>query len=79
MVSRADELIPPASDRIGNVTPGGRAQPAVKQADGTFQVEPTMDVRHVADTVVAMANLPVAVNMQFVTVMPSAMPYIGCG
>jgi NAD(P)-dependent dehydrogenase (short-subunit alcohol dehydrogenase family) len=64
---------------IGNVTPVGRAQPAVKQADGTFQVEPTMDVRHVADTVVAMANLPVAVNMQFVTVMPSAMPYIGRG
>jgi NAD(P)-dependent dehydrogenase (short-subunit alcohol dehydrogenase family) len=64
---------------IGNVTPVGRAQPAVKQANGTFVVEPTMDVRHVADTVIAMANLPLTVNVQFVTVMPSAMPYIGRG
>ncbi|MGQ0778828.1 MAG: SDR family oxidoreductase [Pseudonocardiales bacterium] len=64
---------------IGNVARPGRTQPAVKQANGTFQVEPTMDVRHVADTVVAMANLPLAVNVQFVTVMPSAMPYIGRG
>ncbi len=64
---------------IGNVARPGRAQPAVKQADGTFQVEPTMDVRHVADTVVAMANLPLAVNVQFVMVMPSAMPYVGRG
>ncbi|MGH3573561.1 MAG: SDR family oxidoreductase [Pseudonocardiaceae bacterium] len=64
---------------IGNVTPVGRAQPAVKQANGTFQVEPTMDVRHVADTVVAMASLPLDVNVQFVTVMPTAMPYVGRG
>lgn len=64
---------------IGNVTPVGRARTAAKQADGTFVIEPTMDVCHVANTVVAMANLPLTVNIQSVTVMPSAMPYIGRG
>ncbi|MGH3670965.1 MAG: SDR family oxidoreductase [Pseudonocardiaceae bacterium] len=64
---------------IGSVTKVGRAHTTVKQANGTFVTEPTMDVCHVADTVVAMANLPLTVNIQFVTVMPSAMPYIGRG
>ncbi|HET6858412.1 MAG TPA: SDR family oxidoreductase [Streptomyces sp.] len=64
---------------IGNVTPVGREQPAVRQADGTLRAEPTMDVRHVVDMVVTMARLPRGVNIQSVTVMPSSMPYIGRG
>ncbi|PJN23830.1 SDR family oxidoreductase [Kitasatospora sp. CB02891] len=64
---------------IGNVTPEGRPQPAVRQADGSLRVEPTMDVRHVVDTVLAMAALPLGVNIQSVLVMPSAMPYVGRG
>ncbi|MFJ9211543.1 SDR family oxidoreductase [Streptomyces sp. NPDC102264] len=64
---------------IGNVTPVGRKQPAVRQADGTLRVEPTMDVRHVVEMVLVMANLPVGVNVQSVAVMPSAMPYVGRG
>ncbi|MGC0422086.1 SDR family oxidoreductase [Embleya sp. AB8] len=64
---------------IGNVTPVDRPQPAVRQADGSLRVEPTMDVGHVADMVVAMAALPLGVNVQSVTVIPSAMPYIGRG
>ncbi|MGW2511890.1 SDR family oxidoreductase [Streptomyces scopuliridis] len=64
---------------IGNVTPVGREQPAVRQADGTLRVEPTMDVRHVVEMVLVMANLPVGVNIQSVAVMPSAMPYVGRG
>ncbi|MER7050147.1 SDR family oxidoreductase [Streptomyces jumonjinensis] len=64
---------------IGNVTPEDREQPAVRQADGSLRVEPTMDIRHVVDMVRAMASLPVGVNVQSVTVMPSAMPYIGRG
>ncbi|MGW6460972.1 SDR family oxidoreductase [Streptomyces sp. NPDC055078] len=64
---------------IGNVTPEGRAQPAVRQADGSLRVEPTMDIRHVVDMVLAMAALPPGVNVQSVTVMPSAMPYVGRG
>ncbi|WP_326773555.1 SDR family oxidoreductase [Streptomyces sp. NBC_01445] len=64
---------------IGNVTPADRPQPAVLQADGSRRVEPTMDIRHVVDMVAAMAELPVDVNIQSVTVMPSAMPYVGRG
>ncbi|OKJ15997.1 SDR family oxidoreductase [Kitasatospora sp. CB01950] len=64
---------------IGNVTPEDRPQPAVRQADGSLRVEPTMDVRHVVDMVRAMAALPLGVNIQSVLVMPSAMPYVGRG
>jgi len=64
---------------IGNVTPSDRPQPAVRQADGSLRVEPTMDVRHVVDMVRAIAALPVGVNIQSVLVMPSAMPYVGRG
>ncbi|MFI6702580.1 SDR family oxidoreductase [Streptomyces sp. NPDC050509] len=64
---------------IGNVTPVGREQPAVRQADGTLRVEPTMDIRHVVEMVLVMANLPRGVNIQSVAVLPSAMPYVGRG
>ncbi|MGW4233599.1 SDR family oxidoreductase [Streptomyces sp. NPDC004980] len=64
---------------IGNVTPQGRAQPMVLQADGSRRVEPTMDVRHVVDMVRTMAGLPLGVNIQSVLVMPSSMPYVGRG
>lgn len=40
---------------------------------------PTMDVRHAAETVLYMANLPLNANVQFVTVMATKMPYIGRG
>ncbi|WP_417720898.1 SDR family oxidoreductase [Salipiger sp.] len=51
----------------------------VPQADGSVAVEPVMDAAHVASTVMHMASLPLDVNVQFVTVMASAMPYIGRG
>jgi len=38
-----------------------------------------MDVRHVADAVLYMANLPLDANVQFMTVMATNMPYIGRG
>jgi NAD(P)-dependent dehydrogenase (short-subunit alcohol dehydrogenase family) len=40
---------------------------------------PTMDVRHVAEAVVQMAELPPAANVQFMTIMATKMPYIGRG
>ncbi|MEM6385965.1 MAG: SDR family oxidoreductase [Pseudomonadota bacterium] len=40
---------------------------------------PVMDVRHAAETVLHMANLPLNANVQFVTVMATKMPYIGRG
>ena len=51
----------------------------VPQANGTMLVEPRMDVRHVADAVVYMANLPLDANVQFMTVMATKMPFIGRG
>ncbi|MFE6870285.1 SDR family oxidoreductase [Kitasatospora sp. NPDC057692] len=51
----------------------------VPQADGRVAVEPTMDVADVARTVRHMAELPLEANVQFATVMASAMPYIGRG
>jgi NAD(P)-dependent dehydrogenase (short-subunit alcohol dehydrogenase family) len=51
----------------------------VRQANGTTMVEPRMDIRHVADAVVFMANLPLDANVQFMTVMATKMPYVGRG
>jgi NAD(P)-dependent dehydrogenase (short-subunit alcohol dehydrogenase family) len=56
-----------------------RMQRGVKQADGRMAVEPTMDVRHVANTVLMMANMELAANIQFVTVTAAKMPFIGRG
>jgi NAD(P)-dependent dehydrogenase (short-subunit alcohol dehydrogenase family) len=49
------------------------------QADGSTASEPTIDVEHVARTIVHMASLPLDVNVQFVTVMATKMPFIGRG
>jgi NAD(P)-dependent dehydrogenase (short-subunit alcohol dehydrogenase family) len=49
------------------------------QADGSIKVEAVMDVKHVADSVVHMAALPLDANVQFMTVMATNMPYIGRG
>lgn len=51
----------------------------VPQADGSNAIEPVMDVRHVASSVLHMAKLPLEANVQFMTVMASNMPYIGRG
>lgn len=51
----------------------------VPQANGTNAVEPVMDVKHIASSVLHMANLPLDANVQFMTVMASAMPFIGRG
>jgi NAD(P)-dependent dehydrogenase (short-subunit alcohol dehydrogenase family) len=49
------------------------------QAAGNIAPEPTMDVEHVAATVVHMASLPLDANIQFLTVMATKMPFIGRG
>jgi NAD(P)-dependent dehydrogenase (short-subunit alcohol dehydrogenase family) len=41
--------------------------------------EPSMNVEHVAKAVLMMADLPLSANVQFMTVMATAMPYIGRG
>lgn len=61
------------TDMVTRMTTG------VPQADGSIRVEPTMDVNHVAASVRHMAELPLETNVQFMTVMATAMPYIGRG
>ena len=51
----------------------------VPQANGTMMAEPRMDVKHVADVVVYMASLPLDANILFITVMATAMPFVGRG
>src|SRR5437588_2146553 len=51
----------------------------VQQAGGSVEVEPRMDVQHVASAVVYMAGLPLDANVQFMTVMATKMPFIGRG
>ncbi|MFJ8002864.1 SDR family oxidoreductase [Streptomyces fagopyri] len=49
------------------------------QANGDLAVEPVMDAADVARTVRHMAELPLEANVQFATVMATAMPYVGRG
>src|SRR5690606_1417664 len=51
----------------------------VPQANGEIVAEPTMDVMHVAQAVLYMANLPLSANVQFMTIMATQMPFIGRG
>jgi len=49
------------------------------QATGKVEAEARIDVRHVANGVLYMAELPLEANVQFMTVMATKMPYIGRG
>jgi NAD(P)-dependent dehydrogenase (short-subunit alcohol dehydrogenase family) len=51
----------------------------VLQANGERLSEERMDVAHVAAAVVMMAELPLAANIPFLTIMATAMPYMGRG
>ena len=66
---------------IGNAaTPlTARMAQGVPQADGRLAPEPTMDVADVARAVLYMASLPLEANVPSLTVMATAMPFIGRG
>jgi NAD(P)-dependent dehydrogenase (short-subunit alcohol dehydrogenase family) len=51
----------------------------VMQANGTYAIEPRMDVKHVASAIVYMASLPLDANVQFMTIMATKMPFVGRG
>ena len=51
----------------------------VPQADDSLKPEPVMDASHVGDSVVYMDSLPIEANVQYLTVMPTKMPFIGRG
>ena len=50
-----------------------------RQANGTVRPEPTFDPQHVADVVVAMAQLPLGVSVPTMTILATGMPYAGRG
>ena len=56
----------------------GVAQGAL-QADGSVRTEPTMPVDDVARAVLLMADLPPGTNVATLTVLATAMPYVGRG
>lgn len=66
---------------IGNAMTelAARMAKGVPQANGEIAVEAMMDVAHVGDAVLHMANLPLDVNVQFMTIMATKMPFVGRG
>jgi NAD(P)-dependent dehydrogenase (short-subunit alcohol dehydrogenase family) len=66
---------------IGNALTdlAARMAKGVPQADGSIKPEPLMDVKHVGEAVLHMANLPLDVNVQFMTIMATKMPFVGRG
>jgi len=51
----------------------------VPQADGTIKPEPLMDVAHVGEAVLHMANFPIETNVLFLTIKATKMPFEGRG
>lgn len=56
-----------------------RMRAGILQANGSVAVEPVMDVGIVGQSIVYMANLPLAANVMFHTVMATQMPFAGRG
>ncbi|MFH8754139.1 SDR family oxidoreductase [Streptomyces atroolivaceus] len=56
-----------------------RMSTGILQANGEVASEPVMAAGDVARTVLHMAELPLEANVQFATVMATAMPYVGRG
>ena len=66
---------------IGNAATdlSGWLSTEARQPDGSIRPEPMIDAELVASAVVHMANLPLAANIQFMTLMATKMPFIGRG
>jgi NAD(P)-dependent dehydrogenase (short-subunit alcohol dehydrogenase family) len=66
---------------VGNAAtePMQRVMEGVSQANGAITAEPTFDPVEVGRAVAYMASLPLEVNVQFMTIMATKMPYIGRG
>ena len=66
---------------VGNAMTDMAARMAkgVPQANGTMAPEPLMNVENVARSVALMASLPLDANILHLTVMASAMPFVGRG
>lgn len=56
-----------------------RMAAGILQADGSTKVEPRMDVNHVAESVLQIAEMPLESNVLFMTIMATSMPFVGRG
>ena len=56
-----------------------KMEKGITQANGSVIKEPTIDVSHISQSILNIANLPLEANVQFMTIMASSMPYIGRG
>ena len=66
---------------IGNAATemAARMAKGVKQARGDIAVEPLMDIEHVGNAILHMANLPLDANILNLTIMATKMPFVGRG
>jgi NAD(P)-dependent dehydrogenase (short-subunit alcohol dehydrogenase family) len=66
---------------IGNAASamGAKMAHGVPQADGSIAAEPVMSLDHVGEAIVYMDSLPLDANVQFMTLMATAMPFVGRG
>jgi NAD(P)-dependent dehydrogenase (short-subunit alcohol dehydrogenase family) len=66
---------------IGNAATDftARMVQGIMQPNGTKMPEPRMELQHVADAVVFMANLPLEANVQNMTIMATKAPFVGRG
>jgi len=51
----------------------------ILQPNGELMVEPRMDVEHAESAVAYMASLPLDVDVLFITIMATKMPFVGRG
>ena len=56
-----------------------RMAAGIMQADQSIKVEPRMDVDHVGEAVLHMAQLPLETNILSMTIMATKMPFVGRG
>jgi NAD(P)-dependent dehydrogenase (short-subunit alcohol dehydrogenase family) len=56
-----------------------RMAAGIMQADQSIKVEPRMDVDHVGEAVLHMAQLPLESNILSMTIMATNMPFVGRG
>ncbi len=64
---------------IGNAETDMVAETNARMVAEGKEPNPVMDVKHAADMVLHMANLPLEANVLFATVMANKMPFIGRG
>jgi NAD(P)-dependent dehydrogenase (short-subunit alcohol dehydrogenase family) len=64
---------------IGNARTdlSGPMAKGILQADGQVAVEPLLDLAHVASAVLYMASLPLDANVQYMTILPTNIPFVG--